>query len=108
MLSQEMSLDLLGGLEAFVTDDALVGDDLDLRGPGREGSLQEVDAGAAQPHPLDHDHAGAPRPLLRLRLLDNLSEGVGHGLVVELGAVKQTEQRPGRVLDLVEVHQMSD
>ena len=109
MLSEEMSLDLLGGLEVFVTDDALVGDHLDLRGPGRcECSPQDVNAGGAEPDPLHYHHAGARRLLLRLRLLNNLREGVGHRLVVELGPIKQTEERPCRVLDLVEVYQVSD
>ena len=108
MLSQEMSLDLLGGLESFVTDNTLVGDLLDLRGASGEGSLQDVHAGGAEPHPLDHHHVGATRLLLRLRLSHDVRAGVGHGLVVELGPVKETEECPGGVLDLVEVHQVSD
>ena len=108
MLSQEMSLNLLGGLEAFVADDALVGDHPDLRGAGGEGSLQDVHAGGAQADPLHHHHVGAPRLLLGLGLPHNVGEGVRHGLVVELGPVEQTEEGPGGVLDLVEVHQVSD
>ena len=91
-----------------MTDNALVGDHLDLRGARGERSFQDVDASGAQPDPLNHHHAGAPRLLLRLGLPHSVRVGVHHGLVVELCPVKETEERPGRVLDLVEVHQVPD
>ena len=108
MLSQEMSLNFLGGFEAFVADNALVGDHLDLRGPGGEGSLQDVHAGAAQSDSLHHHHAGASQLLLRLRLPHNVRGGVCHRLVVELRPIKETEECPCGVLDIVEIHQVSD